>query len=214
VNIVAGYNWENVMDAWQSAFEATAAVEGGWVNDPEDRGGETYAGITRRDNPDPALWDRVDDYKRRLRVQPTQKRSDKLDKQLRDDAELWVNVKFAYFERYWKPVCGNQLAELSAAVALEVYDTGVNMGTGTAGRILQAAVNLMNRNARSYPDIMVDGAIGPRTLGAVRKCIEVNTAERLVVVLNGEQYVRYREIVLTSPGQERFFNGWIEHRLR
>ena len=202
------------MKSFDAPFAMTKEIEGGWVNDPADRGGETFAGITRRDNPDPALWDLVDEHKRRLRVRAHQQRSNKLDEALDDDIQVTVAVQNIYRRRYWVPINGDELAEISEIVAAEVYDTAVNMGIGAAARLLQTACNLMNRNARSYPDIPVDGAIGPRTLEAVRRCVQVNTSARLVVVLNGEQYVRYREIVLTSPGQERFFNGWIAHRVR
>lgn len=38
------------------AFDRVVTVEGGYVNDPNDPGGETIYGITRRDHPD--LWEK------------------------------------------------------------------------------------------------------------------------------------------------------------
>jgi len=40
--------------SFDRAFERVVAVEGGYVNDPRDPGGETIYGITKRDHPD--LW--------------------------------------------------------------------------------------------------------------------------------------------------------------
>ncbi len=39
---------------FDQAFEHVVGVEGGYVNDPRDPGGETIYGITKRDHPD--LW--------------------------------------------------------------------------------------------------------------------------------------------------------------
>lgn len=38
--------------SFDKAFEHVIGVEGGYVNDPRDPGGETIYGITRRDHPD------------------------------------------------------------------------------------------------------------------------------------------------------------------
>ena len=40
--------------SFDKAFEHVIGVEGGYVNDPRDPGGETIYGITKRDHPD--LW--------------------------------------------------------------------------------------------------------------------------------------------------------------
>lgn len=42
------------MSDFDKAFERVIGVEGGYVNDPRDPGGETIYGITKRDHPD--LW--------------------------------------------------------------------------------------------------------------------------------------------------------------
>jgi lysozyme family protein len=44
------------MTDFPRAFDLVVAIEGGYVNDPRDPGGETIHGITRRDHPD--LWER------------------------------------------------------------------------------------------------------------------------------------------------------------
>ena len=36
--------------------------EGGYVNDKDDKGGETFMGITRKNHPNLKMWDIVDKY--------------------------------------------------------------------------------------------------------------------------------------------------------
>ena len=49
----------------------------------------------------------------------------------------------------------------------ELFDTGVNMGPNVASAFLQRALNALNRGARDYPDLAVDGRIGAATLAAI-----------------------------------------------
>ncbi|MBW1801582.1 MAG: hypothetical protein JRJ85_12745, partial [Deltaproteobacteria bacterium] len=44
------------MAKFDEAFEKTTAIEGGYVFDPDDAGGETYKGISRRFNPSWGGW--------------------------------------------------------------------------------------------------------------------------------------------------------------
>ncbi|HJW81700.1 MAG TPA: glycosyl hydrolase 108 family protein [Acidiferrobacterales bacterium] len=51
------------MADFKEAFELTLAHEGGYVKDPDDRGGETYKGIARRYNPGWPGWARINKAK-------------------------------------------------------------------------------------------------------------------------------------------------------
>ena len=42
------------------AFRRTISAEGGYVNDPNDKGGETYMGISRRAHPTSKIWTYID----------------------------------------------------------------------------------------------------------------------------------------------------------
>ena len=48
--------------------------------------------------------------------------------------------------------------DMPRALALEMFDTGVNMGTGRAVGFLQTALNVLNRNQQLYPDMVVDSS--------------------------------------------------------
>ena len=80
------------------------------------------------------------------------------------------------------------------------------MGVKTASKMFQEALNLLNRNERNFPDLIVDGNIGVKTISAYDK---VDKAI-LLKVLNGLQFSRYVDIVTRNPKQEEFFNGWMK----
>jgi choloylglycine hydrolase len=54
-------------------------------------------------------------------------------------------------------------------IAVELFDTAVNMGVGISARFLQEALNLMNRNQQDWNDLVVDGLCGKNTLIAYKK---------------------------------------------
>ena len=48
------------MADFNKAYKATMGHEGGYVDDPADKGGETYKGIARRYNPGWGGWKQID----------------------------------------------------------------------------------------------------------------------------------------------------------
>jgi lysozyme family protein len=46
------------------SYDLTNQIEGGYVNDPDDKGGETYRGIARKKHPSWRGWYKVDDVKK------------------------------------------------------------------------------------------------------------------------------------------------------
>lgn len=167
--------------------------EGGYVNDPDDKGGETYNGISRKWFPDWQGWKIIDTYKK-LNV-------DNLDKILSGNDELSDLVKMFYTEKFITPFDMISDKDIKA----ELFDTGVNLSVLEAKKILQRSLNLLNRNQKLFNDLIVDGVIGTKTIDAIQKVKKI----KLLTVLNGEQYVHYRKIVLTNPTQEKFFAGWM-----
>jgi lysozyme family protein len=165
--------------------------EGGYVDDPSDRGGATRFGIT-------ADVARSYGYEGEMPDLP------------RDIAAA------IYADLYWHTLHLDDVAAISTKIAAELADTGVNMGVGTAGRFLQRALNALNDGARLYPDLIVDGVIGPRSIAALR----AYAAHRgdhgpmvLIAALNALQGARYVSIAENTPSQERFAFGWFAHRV-
>ena len=101
-------------------------------------------------------------------------------------------------------------------IAAELFDTGVNMGTGIAAGFLQRALNALNRAARDYPDIAVDREIGPRTLSALDGFLKARgkggetVLLRAMEALQGERYIALAE---RRPSQEAFLYGWLANRV-
>lgn len=162
----------------------TIAREGGYVNDPLDRGGETNYGITvaaARANGYNGLMARMS---------------------LHDAIEI-------YRRAYWDAVRGDDLLVESATVAEEVYDTAVNMGPARAGIFLQRALNVLT----SGVPLRVDGLIGPATVAVLRGHLLTRSEIPLVRALNCLQGAFYVELAERDPTQERFMYGWLNNRV-
>ncbi|MDR9519198.1 glycoside hydrolase family 108 protein [Acinetobacter baumannii] len=166
--------------------------EGGFVNNPNDRGGATNYGITE-------AVARVNGWKGPMRDLPLD-----LAKQIYKQ-QYWINPRF------------DQVNTLSPLIAEELLDTGVNCGVAFAKPLLQRALNLLNNQGKGgWPDLAVDGIYGSATLGALKIFLDKRgkDGEKVMLkVLNIMQGQRYIEICERNPTQEQFFYGWISNRI-
>lgn len=163
-------------------------VEGGYVNDPRDSGGETNYGVTE-------AVARAYGYAGPMRDMPREAAFD------------------IYAARYWDAVKADDMLALSENVAAEVVDTGVNMGPGRAGHILQRVLNVLNVGGSLYPDLVVDGAIGPMTIQALRTYLAERNELVLCRALNCLQGAYYIELAERREKGERFVYGWLKNRV-
>jgi lysozyme family protein len=180
-----------VSDLFDDLVEPLIGREGAHVNDPSDSGGETIWGITK-------AVARENGFTGPMRSMT------------RDQA------KAIYRAKYWAKPGLYLIAPLSRHVAEELLDTGVNAGTGTAGMMFQRALNVLNRGARDYADIRVDGAIGPGTARAFAAFLKRNGAHaetRMLKALNCLQGAFYLELAERREKDERFVNGWLDNRV-
>lgn len=178
-------------DAFAIIDDPTAQAEGGYVNNPDDPGGETNHGITAR-------IARVAGYTGAMR-----------------DLTAGQAADIRRSEFFIKPGL-DRVAELSVPVAAELYDTGINMGQGVAATFFQRALNVLNRRGVDYPDVKVDGGIGPATLAAFAAYLKRNGAaaeHTMLNALNGLQAARYIEICEGREASETFANGWLSQRV-
>lgn len=113
------------MADFEQAHLCTAAHEGypGWVCDPNDPGGETVAGISRRANPTFAGWATVDKVRKALGWTACAKT---INAALKAEPDLPALVKAYYRKVYWTPL--NLDAEPNQRLANSVYDFAVNAG--------------------------------------------------------------------------------------
>lgn len=108
-------------------FNKVILAEGGYVNDPDDAGGETYLGISRRNNPKWAGWNIIDKEKN--------KSIKNITSRLKNNKELTDSAKQLYKTNYWDIL---ELDDIpSQEIAHQLFDTCVNCGKTTAIRIAQ-----------------------------------------------------------------------------
>lgn len=97
---------------WQKCLETILHHEGGYVNHPEDPGGETNLGVTKR------VYEEFGGTK--------------------DMKDLTVeDVEPIYKKNYWDRVKADQLP---SGLDLCVFDFGVNAGTGRSAKFLQGMI--------------------------------------------------------------------------
>lgn len=166
-------------------------IEGGYVNDPNDSGGETNFGIT------------IDVARRYGYNGP-----------MRD---LPRALAFTiYSDEYWYKPRLDEIALMSPEIAEELADTGINMGVGRAGKFLQRSLNVLNNRQKYYNDIVVDGAIGNGTIGALRAYLDKRgkRGEKVLYrMLNSLQGAFYVTLAERREKDESFVYGWYENRV-
>lgn len=171
----------------EQVLEGVLRNEGGYVNDPRDRGGETNFGIT-------IATARANGYLGPMR-------------------DLSRAAALAIYRKQYVEVPGfGEVAKASEAVAAELVDTGVNMGPGVPSKFLQRALNGLNNQGRDYPDLLVDGDLGPATIRALRVYLGKRGAEgerRLLALLNALQGERYLTLCEGRQANEAFLYGWL-----
>jgi len=169
-------------------IQEVIAIEGGYINDPRDSGGETNYGIT-------ATTAKEYGYKGLMGAMPK---------------SIAVDI---YSDMYWHPIKGDTVAEIAPMVAAELFDTSVNVGASRAVTFLQRALTALNCGGKLYADIKVDGAIGPKTLSALRCYMGCRDEMVLVTVLNSLQGAFYVELAEQREKDEKFLYGWIKNRV-
>lgn len=162
--------------------------EGGFSDHPADKGGPTMYGVTEK-------VARQHGYVGLMKEMP------------RGVAEA------IYRKRYFIDPGFDKVHILSAAVAEELFDTGVNMGPHWPGEWLQRWLNVLNDRT---PALDVDGKIGPATIAALRAFLHRRGMEGekvLVRALNCMQGARYLLITEGRPENKAFIYGWLLNRV-
>jgi len=167
------------MADFTQAFPLIAQNEGGYANVAGDTGGETYAGITRKNFPTWGGWSIVDAN------QPLK------NNQTIADPSLESLVEGFYKANFWDTI---KLDEVnSQRVANFTFDWNVNSGAW-AVKALQTAVG-----------VTADGGVGPLTLAAVNAADENTLMPQLIAA----RIQFYQNIVAHNPSQQKFLQGWI-----
>lgn len=181
-----------VATAIAAILTTVLSVEGGYVNDPRDPGGETNHGVT-------VAVARENGYTGSMREMT---RTDALD---------------IYESKYVVGPNFDRIVDLSPAVGEEVIDSGVNAGPGRSARWFQTALNQLNANDSSCPRLQVDGVIGNQSIQAysclVRARGPVRACELTIKLLDAQQASHYMNLVNSDRKFGAFIVGWVDHRV-
>lgn len=166
------------MADFDKAIEVVLRHEGGFVDDPVDPGGATKYGVSLR-------W---------LKASQIDIDEDG-DIDAQDVRQLSrAQARQLYRERFWDY---DQVRD--QALATKLLDTGVNMGTAAAHRLLQKALNELGNR------LDLDGVLGPRTLAAVN----LANPAALLCEYRALQAARYAKIILRRPSMVKYVHGWM-----
>lgn len=162
---------------------AIIAQEGGYVNNPNDRGGPTKYGIT------------IASYKEYIGNRgngcpPTAAQIKAVTKDLAEKI---------YFTLYYvRP----NIISLPPLIQPIMLDMAVNHGRRGAVKILQKTLNANGYNAGT-----ADGLIGINTINAATKAV-TELGQNFINDLVDWRLNYYRQIIKNDPTQAEFKNGW------
>lgn len=106
-------------------------------------------------------------------------------------------AKDIYYNDFWLRGPYEQLKY--APLAGKVFDAAVNMGSSRAFKLLQQAANSLGAK------LVVDGAVGPKTLATVNSL----NGQRLLEAFRKEQAAYYTNLVSRRPSLNVFLKGWL-----
>lgn len=144
------------MADFQKALEKTLRAEGGYSNNPNDKGGETFCGISRKYWPDWSGWAILDGARGSgVSIESFSKQT-----------SVFVDMHVSPFYRlnFWLPIRGDEIE--SQEIAEYLFDFAVNSGIGDAVKALQKAIDVVW-------DCDVDGIVGEQTITAIYETIPI-----------------------------------------
>ena len=171
--------------------------EGGYSNDPDDPGGETYCGISRKFFPRWIGWHIVDRAKRNS------------GRKLRSnekiyDPEMYRAINEFYFKYFWAPLKCDRIKD--PILSAHLFDCGINLGKSGAVKFFQESIN---KKLKKSDRLIVDGKIGRKTLKALNS--RNGTFVNFVVQ---ERINLYFEKCRQKPVKYKFLKGWTLRSLK
>lgn len=156
---------------FKTALDFVLRAEGGYSNNSADPGGATNYGITQAT---------YNNYLFHSGQQPTPVKN-----------ITRCEVEDIYRKLYWDQ---SHCDELPDKVDLAVFDTAVNMGSGTAIKLLQEAIG-----------VEADGRFGAHTLAAVQS----SEGGSMLVKFLALREQHYHDIVAHNSKTSVFLRGWL-----
>lgn len=171
---------------FKDAINLILKHEGGYANNPHDKGGATKYGISLR-------------YLQSLGSRGDLNNDNVVD--VDDIKILDVNKAISLYKSgFWDKYGYNRIN--NAVLAERILDISINMGPKTAHKLVQKAVNL----GRITNTIKQDGILGAKTINAING----SDTNRLLLRINALAISRYLDIVEKDPTQKVFIDGWLK----
>jgi len=174
------------MADFKAALDATLQSEGGYVNDPQDSGGETYRGVARKYHSKWEGWIRVDLLKQQANF----------PKSLDSDEVLQQQIAKFYEINFWDKLQGDRIDDQE--VANSIFDFGVNAGVRMSAKLAQLSVGAT-----------ADGVIGPKTLAL----LNAQDRTKFLSLFTVSKISRYVALCEKNPKNRKFFYGWVRRAL-
>lgn len=184
------------MSFFEAVYSETMKNEGGYANNPADKGGETYCGISRKFHPGWIGWQHIDEIKEKRQIAWNE-----------HFPELDMPVRNFYRSIFWDVINGDAYTEYE--LAQQMFDTAVNCGTSAAGTLLQRVLNVLNCKQKLWGDIKIDGVIGAKTIEALSLAYlagKATTVLNAFIILRGSYYIGIMEMDET---QEVWAENWL-----
>lgn len=180
-----GMEDKTMKDNFDNILKFTLRAEGGFVDDPDDPGGMTNLGISFRflKGVNPELGDVNNDGV--------------VDEH--DIEEMTLDAASKIYRVCFWDAC--KCDDLPSLVDDVVFDTGVNMGTGTAIKLLQRTLN----NNYGFK-LDVDGGLGAFTMNAL-KTVSNNLKFAKDYLDTRRDY--YTSLADEKPRFQKFLKGWL-----
>lgn len=176
--------------AFAMIMQGVYRYEGGYVNDPTDRGGETNHGVTIEVARKNGYLGPMRDFPRHC-----------IGKEL-------VCADKIYREKYIAKPGFEPFLAIEPAVAEKLINTGINMGPVWPSSWLQLAI------VAGGVHVDTDARIGPKTVAAYRqlqaKHGKVTACRMALSAMVAGQKRRYNAIIARSPSQAKYRNGWMK----
>lgn len=171
------------------AIDALLADEGGYVNNPKDSGGETKFGITK--------------------ATAARHGFNNVKSLTRDNA---VEI---YYKDYFVATDIHLLADIDETIGAECFNAAVLAGPTRGISFLQRACNaLLSEKDLTRHFLLIDGTIGPATLGAVNVLLSQGRRDNILKLQNFYECDNFIKLVYSSPSQREFINGWVAKRFK
>jgi lysozyme family protein len=171
---------------------AVFAVEGSYVANKNDPGGETNLGMTK-------VVAQTHGYTGDMRL---------LSKDF---------VGPIYYQDYIVKPGFDRFLALEPAVAAELVDTGINTGPQRPSFWLQQALNALSQQGKAYPLVPIDGKVGETTVkadvGLQKVRGKVQACQLIIKSLDAQQGSYYLSISLSNPKLQSFTAGWMTNRI-